>query len=157
MLWIVPVSVLRTPGRFDYVGTAGLAIGLTGILLAISRGNEWGWLSAPTLALGLGGIAVLLVWGWFELRIAEPLLDLRIAARRPVLLTNLASIGMGFALFSSNVVFPQILELPGRDRRRLRPLAHRREPHRDARRARDDGALARLGAPVAGRRARACC
>ena len=33
-------------------------------------------------------------------------------ARRPVLLTNLASIGMGFALFASNVVFPQILELP---------------------------------------------
>ncbi|HEX5858570.1 MAG TPA: MFS transporter [Microbacterium sp.] len=112
VLWIVPVSVLRTPGRFDYIGTAGLAVGLTGILLAISRGNEWGWLSAPTLALGLGGIAVLLVWGWFELRIAEPLLDLRIAARPAVLLTNLASIGMGFALFSSNIVFPQILELP---------------------------------------------
>ncbi|MGC5171872.1 MFS transporter [Microbacterium sp. DT81.1] len=112
VLWIVPVSVLRTPGRYDYVGTAGLAIGLTGILLAISRGNEWGWLSTPTLALGLGGVLVLLVWGWFELRISEPLLDLRIAARRPVLLTNLASIGMGFALFSSNVVFPQILELP---------------------------------------------
>jgi MFS family permease len=55
---------------------------------------------------------VLLVWGWYELRIREPLLDLRVAARRPVLLTNLASIGMGFALFASNVVFPQILELP---------------------------------------------
>ena len=55
---------------------------------------------------------MLLVWGWYELRITEPLLDLRVAARRPVLLTNLASIGMGFALFASNVVFPQILELP---------------------------------------------
>jgi MFS family permease len=112
VLWIVPVSVLRTPGRFDFVGAVGLAAGLTGILLAISRGNEWGWLSAPTLGLGLGGVAVLLVWGWFELRVAEPLLDLRVAGRRAVLLTNLASVGMGFALFASNVVFPQILELP---------------------------------------------
>src|SRR6478735_1332776 len=112
VLWIVPVSVLRTPGSFDFVGAAGLAIGLTGILIAISRGSEWGWLSPATVALSVGGVVVLLVWGWYELRIAEPLLDLRVAARRPVLLTNLASIGMGFALFASNVVFPQILELP---------------------------------------------
>ena len=112
IVWIVPVSVLRTPGRFDYVGALGLAVGLTGILLAVSRGNEWGWTSAPTLACGLGGIAVLLVWGWYQLRTIEPLLDLRVAARRPVLLTNLASIGMGFALFGSNITFPQLLELP---------------------------------------------
>jgi MFS family permease len=104
--------VLRTAGRFDFVGAAGLAVGLLGVLLAVSRGNEWGWASAPTLACGLGVIVVLLVWGWYELRIAEPLLDLRVAARRPVLLTNIASIAMGFSLFSSNVVYPQMLELP---------------------------------------------
>lgn len=112
VLWIVPVSVLRTAGRFDYVGAAGLSAGLLGILLAISRGNEWGWGSVPVLALGIGGLVVLLVWGWYELRIPEPLLDLRVAARRPVLLTNIASIAMGFSLFASNVVYPQMLELP---------------------------------------------
>ncbi|MDQ1129599.1 putative MFS family arabinose efflux permease [Microbacterium sp. SORGH_AS 888] len=112
VLTIVPVSVLRTAGRFDYPGAFGLAIGLVGILLAISRGNEWGWTSPPVLIAGLGGIAVLLLWGWYELRIAEPLLDLRVAARRPVLLTNIASIAMGFALFGSNVTYPQLLELP---------------------------------------------
>lgn len=112
VLWIVPVSVLRTAGRFDYVGALGLSVGLIGVLLAISRGNEWGWTSAPVIACGLGGILVLVAWGWYELRIAEPLLDLRVAARRPVLLTNLSSIAMGFALFASNVVYPQMLELP---------------------------------------------
>jgi len=111
-LWIVPVSVLRTAGRFDYVGAAGLAIGLVGVLLAISRGNEWGWTAPATLACGIGGVVVLLAWGWFELRIPEPLLDLRVAARRPVLLTNIASIALGFSLFASNVAYPQILELP---------------------------------------------
>lgn len=112
VLWVVPVSVLRTAGRFDYAGAAGLAVGLTGILLAISRGNEWGWTSPAVLACGVGGLAVLLIWGWYELRIDAPLLDLRVAARRPVLLTNLASIALGFSLFASNVAYPQILELP---------------------------------------------
>jgi MFS family permease len=112
VLWIVPVSVLRTAGRFDFIGAAGLSLGLLGILLAVSRGNEWGWGSPPVLALGIGGLVVLLAWGWFELRIAEPLLDLRVAARRPVLLTNIASVAMGFSLFASNVVYPQMLELP---------------------------------------------
>ncbi len=112
VVWIVPVSVLRTAGRFDYAGAAGLAVGLTGVLLAVSRGNEWGWTSPAVLACGLGGLTVLLVWGWYELRIPEPLLDLRVAARRPVLLTNIASLAMGFSLFASNVAYPQLLELP---------------------------------------------
>ncbi|WP_291278694.1 MFS transporter, partial [Galactobacter sp.] len=52
------------------------------------------------------------IWGEIELRINEPLVDLRVSARRPVLLTNLASVVMGFALFASNVVLPQLLTLP---------------------------------------------
>lgn len=112
VLWIVPVSVLRTSGRFDYLGAAGLALGLLGVLLAVSRGGQWGWMSPSVLGLGLGGIAVLLLWGWYQLRTGDPLLDLRVAARRPVLLTNLASVAIGFALFSSNIAYPQMLELP---------------------------------------------
>jgi MFS family permease len=111
VIWIVPVSVLRTAGRFDFIGAAGLAVGLIGILLAISRGNEWGWGTPAILALGLGGLGVLVLWGWFELRIDAPLLDLRVAARPAVLLTNIASVAMGFSLFASNVVYPQLLEL----------------------------------------------
>ncbi|MEV0893693.1 MFS transporter [Promicromonospora sp. MEB111] len=110
--WVVPVSTLRTGGRLDVVGVLGLAVGLTGVLLAVSRGNDWGWGSPRTLGLLLGGLVVLLVWGWYELRIEEPLVDLRVTARGTVLFTNLASIAMGFALFASNVVFPQLLELP---------------------------------------------
>lgn len=109
---IIPASTLRTGGRFDYIGALGLAVGLTGVLLAVSKGNEWGWVSTPTLVCLIGGGAVLVAWGWFELRISNPLVDIRVSTRPPVLLTNLASIAMGFALFASSVVFPQLLQLP---------------------------------------------
>ena len=109
---IVPVSTLRTGGRFDFVGAIGLAVGLVGILLAISKGNDWGWTSPLTLALAGGGVVVLVLWGVFELRAANPLIDLRVASRRPVLLTNLASISVGFAFFVVTASLPIVLESP---------------------------------------------
>lgn len=111
--WIVPESTIRAGGRIDVIGIVGLAIGLGCVLLAVSRGNAWGWTSPLTLALLIGGVLVLLVWGWLELRVRTPLVDLRVSARAPVLLTNLASIAMGFALFASQIAFPQLLEMPG--------------------------------------------
>lgn len=109
---IVPVSTLRAGGRFDFVGAVGFAAGLVGILLAVSKGNEWGWASPVTLSLLVGGIVVLLVWGVVELRTTDPLVDLRVAARRPVLLTNLASISVGFAFFITTAALPVLLEAP---------------------------------------------
>jgi EmrB/QacA subfamily drug resistance transporter len=109
---IIPVSTLRTAGRFDWGGAAGLSVGLVGILLGVSKGNEWGWASPGILALLIGGALVFVVWGFYELRMAEPLVDLRVAARRPVLLTNLASIAVGFAFFVTAAAQPILLELP---------------------------------------------
>lgn len=108
----VPSSTLRTPGRIDVIGIIGLALGLVGVLIGITRGGEWGWGDARTLTLLIGGVVVLLLWGVIELRVKDPLVDLRVSARGPVLLTNLASVAMGFALFASNVVLPQLLALP---------------------------------------------
>jgi len=108
----VPVSVLRTPGRIDWIGAIGLAIGLVGVLLAVSRGNEWGWASVATLACLLGGVAVLVVWGWYELRAPNPLADLRVAVRPSVLITNLSSLFLSFGLFTFNIAVPQFLEMP---------------------------------------------
>jgi len=109
---IVPVSTLRTAGRFDFVGAAGLGVGLIGILLGVSKGTDWGWSSPGILTLLIGGAVVLVAWGFFELRTPHALIDLRVAARRPVLLTNLASIAVGFAFFITSAALPILLQAP---------------------------------------------
>jgi MFS family permease len=109
---IVPPSTLRSEGTFDLPGAVGLAVGLSGVLLAVSKGNEWGWTSAATLGCGVGGLAVLLLWGVFELRRPSPLVDLRVASRGAVLMTNLASVAMGFTFFATYIALPQLLVLP---------------------------------------------
>jgi MFS family permease len=109
---LVPESAVRTPARFDFVGAAGLSTGLICLLLAISKGASWGWGSASTIGLFGVAILVLLVWGWWELRTTEPLVDLRTTVRRQVLLTNIASAVFGFAMFAMSLVLPQLLQLP---------------------------------------------
>jgi MFS family permease len=109
---IVPESRVRTGGRFDLAGAAGLSVALVGLLLGISQGADWGWGSPLTIGLFAGALAVLLVWGRWELRARQPLVDLRTSARRQVLLTNLASAVFGFAMFAMSLVLPQLLQLP---------------------------------------------
>ena len=109
---VVPESGVTTPGRFDVVGAVGLGIGLVCLLLGIVKGGTWGWASPATLGLLAAAVVVLLVWGVVQLRIRDPLVDLRVTARRPVLFTNLASVVAGFAMFGTSLVFPQLLQAP---------------------------------------------
>ena len=109
---LVPESRVRTGGRFDVVGALGLSAALICLLLAISKGSAWGWGSGTTTGLIAATVVVLAAWGWWELRSPRPLVDLRTSARRPVLLTNLASAVFGFAMFAMSLVLPQLLQLP---------------------------------------------
>jgi MFS family permease len=109
---LVPESILRSGGRFDLPGAAGLSVVLVCFLLAISKGAEWGWTSALTLGLLAAAAVALLLWVWWELRTGAPLVDLRITGRRQVLLTNVASAVFGFAMFANSLVVPQLLQLP---------------------------------------------
>ncbi|MGI5196378.1 MFS transporter [Streptomyces sp. CA-288835] len=112
VLALVPESKVRTGGRFDLIGAVGMAAGLVCLLLAISKGGDWGWSSGTILGLFGAAVVILLVWGVFELRTKQPLVDLRTTARRQVLFTNLASIAVGFAMFAMSLVIPQLLQLP---------------------------------------------
>lgn len=112
VLWLIPESQVRAKGRFDFVGALILAAGLVCLLLAISKGSDWGWGSGVTLGLFAAAGVVLLLWGVWELRHPAPLVDLRSTARRPVLMTNLASVVVGFSMLAMSLIAPQLLQLP---------------------------------------------
>ncbi|GLZ56071.1 MFS transporter [Actinomycetospora sp. NBRC 106378] len=112
VLALVPESAQRAGGRFDVVGAVGLAVALVSLLLAVSKGSGWGWGSATTVTLFAVAVVVLAAWTFWELRTPQPLVDLRVSARRQVLLTNAASIVFGFSMFAMSLVYPQLLQLP---------------------------------------------
>ncbi|MGW1781609.1 MFS transporter [Streptomyces sp. NPDC002143] len=112
VLAFVPESKNRVGGRFDLVGSLGLSAGLVTLLLAVSKGADWGWTSGTTLGLGVAAVVILGAWGVWELKAKQPLVDLRTTAKPQVLFTNLASIALGFSMFAMSLVLPQLLQLP---------------------------------------------
>ena len=57
-------------------------------------------------------MAFLVTWGFVELRVAEPMVDMRMLAHRPVLFTNITALLAGWALFGSFVLVPTFVETP---------------------------------------------
>lgn len=109
---VVPESSVRTRGKFDFLGAVMLSTALTAILLAISKGASWGWTSELTLLMFVIGIVTLALWFPYELRVTQPMVDLRTSAKRPVLLTNVASILVGFSMYANNLSTTQQLQMP---------------------------------------------
>ncbi|MCL7377759.1 MFS transporter [Streptomyces sp. 35G-GA-8] len=114
LIWfLIPSVPAAAKGqRFDAPGALGLGAGLVCLLLAISKGADWGWGSGTTLGLFAAAVVLLIGWGAWELRTADPLVDLRTTARPRVLLTNVASIFVGFAMYAGMLVMPQLLQFP---------------------------------------------
>ena len=124
---IIPETPTRSGGGFDAVGAVGLSVGLVCLLLAVSKGGEWGWGSVHDARVpGRRASLVLLAWGRYELRATDPLVDLRLNARRAVLVPNLISIPVGVAMFTGMVVYPQLLSAPTASGHGLGPVAARR-------------------------------
>lgn len=111
--YVVPeVPVAARGQRFDLPGAIGLAIGLVALLLAVSKGADWGWSSGATLGLFALAVVALALWGRWELRTRDPLIDLRTTARPRVLFTNVASILVGVGMYAYMLIAPQLLQFP---------------------------------------------
>jgi EmrB/QacA subfamily drug resistance transporter len=109
---LVPESPVRTPGKLDVGGAAIMAVGLSFVLVAVSRANEWGWGSDKTLGLIAAGLVVLAAFVAFERRHAAPLINMKTLARPAVLTTDVATLLVGFGLFGTYVLIPQMAQLP---------------------------------------------
>lgn len=109
---LVPESPVRTPGRVDVRGAVVLAAGLVAPLVGVSQAGAWGWVDARTLGLIAGGVVILAAWVALERRTPYPLADVELLTRRPVLMTNLATVLVGFGMFGSFTLLPQLTEAP---------------------------------------------
>lgn len=100
VLLVVPESPVRARfKRLDVVGAALLGLGILGILLAVSLGGTWGWVSFTTIGSVIAGAAFLALWYVRSTRIEEPIVDLALL-RQPALRLTLAYAAVAIGVVS---------------------------------------------------------
>ncbi|HEY6054615.1 MAG TPA: MFS transporter [Gaiellaceae bacterium] len=95
----------RRPARIDWWGNATFALGLVGVMIGITYGiqpyggHTMGWTAPLVLSTLFGGVALLAVFCWIELRVEEPMFRLELFRIRAFTAGNvaalLAAIGRG--------------------------------------------------------------
>ncbi|MFD6984719.1 MFS transporter [Streptomyces sp. NPDC059956] len=112
VVFLVPATRHKTGGRTDFLGALTLGIALLLLLLPISQGHEWGWASGRTLGSFAGAVVMTAVWVLTELKVREPLVDMRMFVHRPVLMANLAGILVGFGMFANFLGVSYLVQMP---------------------------------------------
>lgn len=115
LILYVPESPIRTPAVIDWWGAILLGAGLAAFLVALSEGENWGWMSAATLGTLAGSIVLLVVWVIVELSVREPLVDIGLMRDRSVYWTNLVGLITGFAMFGTFLLVPSLVQMPTPD------------------------------------------
>ncbi len=106
------VKQLRGKLRIDYVGIGLLTVGLGFLQVVLDKGQEDDWFGSSFIAWSAAiSAAALLGVLWWELRVANPIVDLRLFRERNFASANVLIFGLGFALFGSTVLVPQFLQV----------------------------------------------
>lgn len=98
--------------KIDYWGTALISLGFSSLLIWVTlAGGNFDWWSWQTAAMVGGGIVVLVIAVFVELRVEEPLLPMTLFKNRTFTLASIASIAVGLAMMGTAVFLGQYMQL----------------------------------------------
>jgi MFS transporter, DHA2 family, multidrug resistance protein len=97
--------------RIDYIGIGLISLGLGSMQIILDKGQREDWLSSNFIrvffVLMVVGIVAGILW---ELREKEPVIDLRMLKNRNFAIATTAMFFLGFVLYSTTVLIPQLLQ-----------------------------------------------
>ncbi len=99
------------PDRLDLVGVGLVTGGVVALVWALTRANEVGWSSAETVVSLAIGTLLLAAFIWWEHRVAEPMVPLRMFAARDFTIGNVATFLMAGAIFAGGLLVTEEFQL----------------------------------------------
>ncbi|MFC1407064.1 MULTISPECIES: MFS transporter [Streptacidiphilus] len=109
---VVPNAQGREKRPLDALGAVLLAVGLAGLLLALSEGEIWGWGSSRLIGLTAVAVVLLVWWAVHELRTEHPLVDLRSLRNRVVLTADVSGLIAGVAMYMLMSMVTRFVQTP---------------------------------------------
>jgi len=102
---------LRAGLQLDYIGLALLVLGMGALQIVLDKGQEDDWLASAFITRLLIVSAVSLVgFVIWELRRAEPIVDLRLLADRNFAVGNVLMFVLGFVLLATTALLPLFVQ-----------------------------------------------
>ena len=103
----------------DIAGAVLFALGMVGLLLALSHGHDWGWTSPQVLSgIGVASVAFAAFYVW-EHRCPQPMLDFSLFRIWPFLSGNIVAFLAFLSMFTNAILMPFYLH----GQQHLEPLA----------------------------------
>jgi DHA2 family multidrug resistance protein len=107
-----PPYLVRKRGlKIDFIGLGLLSVGLGFIQVMLDKGQTEDWFGSRFIVacavIGVLGLAGVIVW---ELRQAEPLVDLRLFAQRNYSMATFMMFAMGVIMYGTTVLLPILLQ-----------------------------------------------
>lgn len=97
--------------RIDYIGLGLIALGFGTLQVLLDKGEREDWFESPFIqSLALIALLSLLFAVFWELRERHPVVDLKLLGRPNFGIANLLMFMVGFVLFGSSVLIPQMLQ-----------------------------------------------
>jgi EmrB/QacA subfamily drug resistance transporter len=107
-----PESRDETAGRrVDVPGVVTVTLGLTGVVLALVQGKQWGWDSAGTLGVLAAGLGLLACFWVVEHHVHEPIMDFHLFRSGPYFGATAAAFSLVGSFWVLIFYLPQYLEL----------------------------------------------
>ncbi|MDX6221422.1 MAG: hypothetical protein QOD91_476 [Frankiales bacterium] len=102
----------RSQARIDYLGAVLLIGASVPLLVVAEKGNEWGWGSATSLTYIIGGVAALVAFILWEMRVgADAILPLRFFRNSVFSVTSIMSFLVGAGMFGGLSAIPLYLQI----------------------------------------------
>ncbi|HKO27150.1 MAG TPA: DHA2 family efflux MFS transporter permease subunit [Solirubrobacteraceae bacterium] len=99
------------PERLDLVGVGLVTAGVVALVWALTRSGDAGWGSAEMVGTIAAGTLLLAAFVWWERRVAQPLVPLRLLAVRDFAIGNVTTFLMSGAIFAGGLLVTEEFQL----------------------------------------------